>query len=215
MMEVVSKGGFGMRRASLGVGLLLAACAVSASAEGKVEAVGPFGGAAPEAIKAAVEATGHRVVLSDGSAFGDIWFRKALPGLTDGAFVGVVTLSKPASDFRGQPVPAGTYTMRYQTLPVDGNHMGCAPTSDFLLLVAAADDTDPAAAPAYADFTKRSAKAVNTHHPASFYLSDVSGQAAFPAVGKNAMGHEVFFVKVKGQSAEIPLGLVVVGKSDH
>jgi hypothetical protein len=29
------------------------------------------------------------------------------------------------------------------------------------------------------------------------------------------MGHELFFVKVKGQSAEIPLGLVVVGKSDH
>jgi hypothetical protein len=204
-----------MRPLAFGGVLFLAACAVTASADGKVEAVAGFAGAAPEAVKAAVEPTGHRVVLSDGAAFGDVWFRKGLPALADGAFVGIVALARPASDFRGQPIPAGTYTMRYQTLPVDGNHMGCAPTSDFLLLVAAAEDSDPTAALAYLDFTKRSAKAAGTHHPASFQLSDVSGQTAFPAVAKNAMGHEVFFVKVKGQSAEIPLGLVVVGKSDH
>jgi hypothetical protein len=204
-----------MRPLGFGGTLLLAACAATLSADGKVEAVGTFAGPASEAVKAAVEPAGHRVVLSDGTAFGEVWFRKGLPGLADGAFVGIVSLARPGSDFRGQPVPAGTYTMRYQTLPVDGNHMGCAPTSDFLLLVAAGDDSDPTVALAYLDFTKRSAKAAGTHHPASFQLSDVSGQTAFPAVAKNAMGHEVFFVKVKGQSTDIPLGLVVVGKSDH
>ena len=41
--------------------------------------------------------------------------------------------------------------MRYALMPDDGNHLGVAPNRDFLLLVRAADDPDPAAVFKFAD----------------------------------------------------------------
>ena len=72
----------------------------------------------------------------------EIWFRAAIPTQTgrnvEGAnfpelssseFVGVVTFPKQVSDFRGQPIKPGSYGLRYELLPNDGNHMGVARTA--------------------------------------------------------------------------------------
>ena len=56
--------------------------------------------------------------------------------------MGVIRFSQPAADFRGQRIPAGFYTLRYELIPNDGNHLGVAPN---LLLVPAASDADPKA----------------------------------------------------------------------
>ena len=65
------------------------------------------------------------------------------PKLAASAFVGIVRLPQGMSDYRGQSIPAGTYTLRYELLPQDGNHMGVAPNPDFLLASPVADDSRP------------------------------------------------------------------------
>ena len=47
------------------------------------------------------------------------------------------------SDFRGQAVPGRHYTLRYQLLPQDANHLGVSPNPDFLLAIPVASDTKP------------------------------------------------------------------------
>ncbi len=55
----------------------------------------------------------------------------------------MVRFPQGMSDYRGQSLPPGVYTLRYQLLPQDGNHMGVAPNPDFLLASPAASDSRP------------------------------------------------------------------------
>ncbi len=112
---------------------------------------------ASDELKRAVEDKGYRVTLDDGWS-AEFWFAKQLktatkdvpgalyPELANAEFVGVVNLPKGLTDFRGQAIPAGAYTLRYQLLPQDGNHMGVSPNPDFLLAIPVASDPDPGAA---------------------------------------------------------------------
>ena len=116
--------------------LILTAPLLAQSA--KVELIGPSPAAVPSDLKAALEGKGYRVTLDDGWT-ADLWLAKDLklanhdapgalyPELNDSEFVGVISLTKSMSDFRGQAVPAGTYTLRYQLLPQDANHLGVSP----------------------------------------------------------------------------------------
>jgi hypothetical protein len=186
------------------------------AAVGKVETIGGFAGAAPAWVKAALEPAGYRVTLSDGTVANEVWFRKDSPGLETGALVGVITFPKDGQDFRGQKVNAGSYTLRYAKIPEDGDHMGASPTPTFLLLIPNAEDAEPGDDLTFKEVTRMSAKTSGTNHPAPLNLADVSAQKEFPAVGANAMGHEVFFVKLKTKAgADLPLGLVVKGRTEH
>jgi hypothetical protein len=179
----------------------------------KVERIGAIAGPVSDAVKQVLDPQGYRLTLSDGTV--DVWLRKDLPGLDPYALVGAITLSAPRGDFRGQTIKAGTYTLRYAKMPADGNHMGAAPTGDFLLLLRPADDPDPAANPTWEKLTEASKNAALTNHPAPLNLADVSAQKEFPAVATNGMGHEVFFVKVKAGGAERPIGIVLKGRTEH
>jgi hypothetical protein len=180
------------------------------------EAIGPFAGSAPAAVSEALTPTGYRVTLGDGTMACEIWFRREIRALNPSIFVGVVSFSTARSDFRGQAIKAGSYTLRYAQMPSDGNHLGAAPTTDFLLLAPLAEDTDPAADYSFEKLTKLSARASGTNHPAPLNLAEVSGQSQFPAVVKNEYGHEVFFVKLKkAGGGDLPIGLVVKGRTDH
>ena len=188
--------------------------APEARAAGTVERIGPATGPVSDAVKQAIDPQGYHVTLSDGSV--DIWLRNELPGLDPYAFVGVITFAAPRGDFRGQTIKAGTYTLRYAKMPGDGNHMGAAPTMDFLLLLRPGDDPDPAANPTWEKLTEASKNAALTNHPAPLNLADVSAQKDYPAVATNSLGHEVFFVKLKtAGGAERPIGIVLKGRTDH
>ena len=123
--------------------LVLISCLLVATLAVPVQAAGPTvertgalssAGASGEAKKA-VEDKGYRVVLDDGGT-AEFWFAHALatatkdaagalyPELTNGEFVAVVSFPKGSTDYRGQAIPAGTYTLRYQYLPQDANHVG-------------------------------------------------------------------------------------------
>jgi hypothetical protein len=201
---------------TLAFALAVAAEATSAAAAGKVETTGAFAGAAPDWVKAALEPAGHRVTLSDGTVVHEVWFRKDLPALETGAFVGVITFPKDGKDFRGQDVKAGSYTLRHAKIPEDGDHLGASPTPTFVLLIPAAEDAEAGDDLTFKEVTKMSASTSGTNHPSPMNLADVTGQKEFPAVATNSLGHEVFFVKLKTKAgAELPLGLVVKGRTEH
>ena len=176
---------------------------------------------ASAALKQAVEDKGYRITL-DGGWTAEFWFAKQLktaaksvPGalyseLTNAEFVGVVNLPKGMADFRGQAIPAGVYTLRYQLLPQDGNHMGVAPNPDFLLAIPLASDPNPEQGYLYKKLVTLSAKTTGTNHPAVIAL-DTAGDPS--SVAGDAQGVMVFTVTVpsSGASGTEKLGIVVKG----
>ncbi|MGA7459571.1 MAG: hypothetical protein WBW69_05060 [Candidatus Korobacteraceae bacterium] len=173
-----------------------------------------------DALQQAVETKGYRVTL-DGGWKAEFWFAKTLktekkdvsdalyPELSNGEFVGVVTFSQAMTDYRGQNIPAGTYTLRYQTLPQDGNHMGVAPNPDFLLAIPAANDSSPDATYPYKKLVALSAKSTGTNHPAVIAL-DKAGEPS--RITKTERGDTVFSVAIPSrQGTAENLGIVLKG----
>jgi hypothetical protein len=201
--------------------LLLAAPA------GKVEPIGPLtDSAASDALKKAVEPTGYRVLLDDGSEWCKIWLRAATPAsgknevegalfpqLGESTLIGVISFSKPATDYRGQAVQPGLYTLRYELLPNDGNHLGVADNRDFALLVRAADDSDPNANFDFKQLVALSRKATGTGHPGPINLVQPASDTV-PAITNDGQEDWVFADKLKMQPGEpLLLGIVVKGKA--
>jgi hypothetical protein len=189
----------------------------------RVEMLGAFQqSGASQAMRDALQPTGYRILLQ-GSPVAEIWLRNGLPvsgkkdepganyaSLLPGTFIGVITLPKPAVDFRGQSVKPDTYTLRYVLLPQDGDHLGVAPNRDFLLLIPLADDPGPATAMKYDQLVKLSPKATGTAHPAVLSLVP-PGAPSFPSIHQTEDGYSVFAAKLKTEGGELPLALVVKG----
>lgn len=112
------------------------------------------------------------------------------------------------SDFRGQSIAAGIYTLRYELLPQDGNHMGVAPNPDFLLASPAADDSRPEQLYVPRKLVALSAKATSTGHPAVIAL-ETAGEPS--SVVKGEDGSVVFTVELPGAGAKQKLGIVIKG----
>ena len=208
------------------VTVLLSLLIISSLCFAKVETIGPpTAGVFPESVAKTLEQKGYRVALPDGTVVCEIWFRSAIatqtgrnveganyPELSPSQFVGAVSFPKQVSDFRGQPIKPGSYGLRYELLPNDGNHMGVAPNRDFLLLTPLADEKDPSAQLRSEQLVGLSAKASGTSHPGVFSLLPPDGDT-FPAIYKNDDGYYVFVVKLKTTFGELPIGLVVKGQA--
>jgi hypothetical protein len=192
-------------------------------AEPKIEPIGAFSGNAPDVVKSALAEKGYRVTGEDGNVLAEIWPAKIVatgPAGSDsalfaefvsGGFYGVITLPTGTGDFRGQKIPAGTYAMRYQLLPGDGNHMGVAPNPDFFLLVPVDGDPGPSVKMAYAALVRASAKASGTAHPAAFALDppDARGVAA-----KLEQGHTIAYFMIGSGSVKVPVGMILSGSAE-
>lgn len=199
--------------------LLLTLSAV-AVAQPRVERIGAPA-TLPDALKQAVEAKGYRVTL-DGGWTADLWFARLLktvakdapgavyPELSNGEFVGLVQFPKGFTDYRGQTVAPGAYSLRYQLLPADGNHMGVSPNPDFLLLVPAGSDPDPGVTLLYKKLVGLSSKAAGTAHPAVLAL-EAPGDPG--TLDKDAQGTVTLSVQVpsSGMGATERLTLVLRG----
>ncbi len=180
-----------------------------------------------DAMKNTLQDQGVRVVRDAGSLC-EIWFRRVLPQgagtgtdystLSTGTFVGVVHYLSPGGDYRGQSVKPGTYTMRYQTMPSDGNHMGVAPTPDYCVLLQAAVDKDPEVIVEYQDILKLGKATSGLNHIYPLYLTAPLGSGG-PAMRQDDEGRWALETKVKAQpkggaETDFPIALVLVGKSD-
>jgi hypothetical protein len=136
-----------------------------------------------------------------------------------GQLVAVVQYKSKGGDFRGQEIKPGFYTVRYGQQPVDGNHVGTAPTRDFFLLLPAADDQSPDPLEKEKLF-EESAAAAESSHPAILYLKPAPQEAAEPSI-EETEGQEWWAVtfkapaKANGQPVELPVSLVVVGQGQE
>ena len=160
----------------------LVAISTTAFAAPKVEKIGALTEGSDK-LKAALAAEGYRVYLPNTLACCDVWLAKKVaaskkdvaganyPEFHESELLGVIVFPKGGGgDFRGQTIKPGAYTMRYELLPGDGNHMGVAPYPDFALLTPVADDPDPGANFDVGKMVELSTKASGTAHPAAFEM---------------------------------------------
>jgi len=196
-----------------------------AAQTGKIEVLGPVADSSvAESIKKVLDPKGYRISLDDGSVACEIWLRNKIPAqpkkdspgalytqLAESALVGVISFPQATTDYRGQNIRKGTYTLRYELIPNDGNHLGVAPNRDFVLLVPAALDDNPDATFKFDELINLSRKATGTKHPGPLSLvQPESGTAA--AVSKDDEDHWIFSAAIKLASGEdLPIALVVKG----
>ncbi len=197
---------------------ILTAAAFAQSA--KVERIGPAPGTVPSDVRTALEDKGYRVTLDDGWT-ADLWLAKDLkltpkdapgalyPELSNGEFVGIISLPKGMSDFRDQAVPAGTFTLRYHLIPQDANHMGVSPNPDFLLAIPVESDTRPDASYPLEKLVALSSKTTGAH-PAVLALEKAGdpGTAAF-----DDQKFLVLTVSVNAGAKPEKLGIVLKGRA--
>ena len=217
-----------MRKSAFSTIGILALSLICAAQNGKIENLGPLTDTSvPDALRQALEANGYRMLLDDASPVCELWLRKNMPAqakkdsadviyteLAESALIGVLHFAKTGSDFRGQAIPAGFYTLRYALIPTDGNHLGVSPNRDFLLLVPAASDADPGATFKFQDLIALSRAATGTKHPGPLSLVPPGG--AGPALSRDDQDHWIFSASVKLASGEdLPFSLVVKGTAQQ
>ena len=210
--------------------LLFAVASAAATQTYKVEPIGPCTNPdLSDVVKSSLQSQGIRVSGESGTLY-ELWLRKVIPQkagssgadygtIANGTFTGVISYAVRAGDFRGQAIKPGTYTMRYQTVPVDGNHMGVSPTPDYFLLLPPSADKDPDALIEYDNLVKLSIQAAGTRHPCPLYLiaPTAGGSAGFHQADE---GHWAIEAKTKakpaGAGAEIdfPIAIILIGRGE-
>jgi hypothetical protein len=133
-------------------------------------------------VRASVEPIALRVLDRKKKPFADLWLRRKLapqkpnkePGIVyghipEGSLLGVIRIHARGSDFRGDRVKAGVFTMRNAIQPQDGDHLGVSDSRDFILLSPVKVDTKTKSLPTKA-VIKLSVQASGRKHPSILYL---------------------------------------------
>lgn len=221
-----------MLRQTVFAACLIVPLAVSAD-DHELEAINESPKGLAPAIAKLVNPEGFRILGEDG-VLADLWLLKDLPVEADfksslsklypfqpGQLVGALRIAEGAeyTDFRGQEMKAGTYTLRYGLQPMDGNHVGTSETSDFLLALPAAIDTNPKPVATKEELAEHSAKAAGSTHPAIFSLVDPK-RASRKAKLEFDDFTEHWILSFTGEGKEgdksvrLKVRLVVVGRSE-
>jgi hypothetical protein len=208
------------------IGVIATVCSAQI---GKVEKIGPLTDAhVAEATRQVLDSAGYRLSLDDGTTICELWLRKNVPAqakkdvadvvypqLAESTLVGILHYPKGGSDYRGQTISAGFYSLRYELMPSDGNHLGAAPNRDFLLLLLAASDADPNAVFKFEDLVELSRKATGTRHPGPLSLVPPDN-ATTPALSKDDQDHWTFSASLELSTGEkLPFAVVVKGAAQQ
>jgi hypothetical protein len=194
----------------------------------KVETIGELKEAAvAEAVRAALNPKGLRIVDAKGKAAAEIWLAKSIQGdnkhevpgalfarIPEGSFIGVVNFPSNTSDYRGQGIKAGYYTFRFGFILQDGNHLGVSPARDFFLICPIGQDKDPKAQLKQDELIKLSRAASGTGHPGVWSLVYPTTETDLPRVITNEHEHVILETKLSTTSGEITVGLIVVGQTE-
>jgi hypothetical protein len=137
------------------------------------------------------------------------------PGQLFGALV--IPKGVEYTDFKGQAMKPGTYTLRYGLQPMDGNHVGTSETYDFVLALPAKGDVKTDPIKSIEDLIKISAKAAGSAHPAIFSLLDPEeAEAKAKLVQDDFTEHWVLSFGAKGKAkdkkVDFKIRMVVVGQ---
>ncbi|MBC8115741.1 MAG: hypothetical protein H7062_15255, partial [Candidatus Saccharimonas sp.] len=210
--------------------LLLLAASFVAAEDGKLTVVEKAPVGLADKVSAALNPSGQQIAVG-GATIGSVWLVKQVEAkadfkpslsvkypLTPGQLVGAIEVVKKSefTDFRGQDVAAGVYTLRYGQQPVDGNHVGTSDLADFLLAIPAKLDTDPALLKMSEAMHKLSAKTSGSNHPAIFSLLPPKPDEKTPALTHDTGKH--FWIlsltadgKAGDAAIKVPLRVVIVG----
>lgn len=212
---------------------LLAALPAFAEGNYKAEALNRLPASdVPRVLQAALQSQGSRFLDDQGSAVAEVWLAKTLSGpaspnssmdvlygsVAPGAFVGVLHFPNGGKDFRGQGVKSGYYTMRYDLIPQDGNHMGVSQYRDFILLIPVAQDSDPAQALKFEDAVKLSRQTTGTGHPAILSMDPVDESTReFPSAFRDdsndwALAAKTQVKPVGGEAKDLRIAVILIGK---
>ena len=101
------------------------------------------------------------------------------------------------------------YTLRFGLQPQNGDHLGVSPFREFLLLIPAPLDQDPAAREQEATIDL-STKAVGGSHPAVWSIDPPVATAAPMSIHTTELGHQAVVAEVGGTR----FGIVLVGRID-
>ena len=213
--------------------LVLLAASFVAAEDGKLTVVEKAPAGLADKVAAALNPSGQQVTAAGGT-IGTVWLVKQLEAkadfkpslsvkypLTPGQLVGAIEVVKKSefTDFRGQDVAVGVYTLRYGQQPVDGNHVGTSDLADFLLAIPAKLDTDPALLKMSEAMHKLSAKTSGSNHPAIFSLLPPKPDEKTPALTHDTGKHFwILSLTADGKSGnaavKVPLRVVIVGVSE-
>ena len=201
----------------------------SANADSKLEAIAALPDGLSKEIAAVVDANGQKVVGKDGAVC-SVWLVKEVPTKANfkpslsvkypfapGELIGVLQVQAKSkyTDFRGQEIKAGVYTLRYGQQPEDGNHVGTSDLADFLLALPAAMDSDPKPIAKFDALSKQSAKTAGSTHPAIYSLLPSDKPVEKPTLTHNsAKEHTMLSATIAAKGGvKVSLRMVVIGKS--
>jgi hypothetical protein len=194
----------------------------------KVESIGELKEAkVAEAVRAALDPKGLRVVNDKGKTVCEIWFGKSIPAdnkeeiaganfpqIAEGTFIGVINFPASASDFRGQEIKANFYTLRFGLILQDGNHLGVSPARDFFLLCPITEDKDPNTRLKPEELIRLSRRASGTGHPSVWSLTTATSDKDLPRIVKNEHEHVILETQLPTKSGPLAVGLIVIGKTE-
>jgi hypothetical protein len=168
---------------------------------------------------------------SKGALLAELWFRKEVPskassdqakkGLTyreldETTLLGAIRCVQPLSDYRKQKIKPGVYTLRLAFQPMNGDHMGTAPYSEFCIVSPAAEDKKPDTMDPK-DLFELSTKATMTAHGGIFLLFPNDKPKDKPELVAKEQDHWVLNLKEEvsagGTKAPMGIGLTLIGHS--
>jgi hypothetical protein len=137
-------------------------------------------------LAAALEPTGFRAFRGDGSEVATVYLARGLTRLDEGVFLGLVRLPSEGYDARERALPAGSYSLRYSTIPPGDRHDGCLRHPDFVVLLAVADETEATSRLTYDEMMTLSGRILGRRHPVVWQVRRGRGGAGPAALHEEA-----------------------------
>jgi hypothetical protein len=181
-------------------------------------------------IRGVLQSKAIKVVSNDQTML-ELWPRQELPlkskpsstdslaAIPETTLVAVISIQRAGlQDYKGNDIPSGTYTARFGLQPQDGDHLGTADFSTFLVLIPAESDKELGGIDKFKPMVKASGKVTPSGHPAILSLRPAAAAGALPQVTEPAPEHQAIRLKLQGKvagsndSADIVFDLVFQGK---
>ncbi len=212
--------------------ILVQALPLTAAETHKLDAISKLPAELPAGVAKQLRPEGITVVGPDGPVC-DIWFGKDIsvpaefnPTLTvkypfaSGQFLGALRVhaSGGFTDFRGQELNAGLYTLRYGRQPEDGNHIGTSETYDFLLALPTNIDDGTGVISNEDELSEKSGQAAGSTHPAILSMLPTEKKPEKPELEHDS-NHDFWIATLpcqvkRGDKADsLALRFVVVGRA--
>lgn len=179
-----------------------------------------------EAIRSTLDPKAYTLLVDQKPAL-EVWLRQEVPlksgsekeplaKIGETTVVGAVSIQGSLTDYKGNDVPKGIYTARFELQPQDGDHLGTAEFPYFLVLVPADSDKELNGLNSFKSLTKASGKATSSGHPVVLSLRPAAADAKTPQLDEPAPDHKAIRLKLNGKSGEektpIVFELVYQGK---